>query len=86
MKSLKSYGKLTVKERQEIRDKAVFTDEFYYLSSDVKGGGVYYDDKRKMYFVVTAITSPGKWLKHRREYFTENPITLLERIESQVQA
>lgn len=48
MKSLKSYGKLTVKERQEIRDKAVFTDEFYYRSSDVKGGGVYYDDKRKM--------------------------------------
>ncbi len=83
MKSLKSYGKLTVKERQEIRDKAVFTDEFYYRSSDVKGGGVYYDDKRKMYFVVTAITSPGKWLKHRREYFDVNPINLLEKIEVQ---
>lgn len=86
MKSLKSYGKLTPAQRKEIRDKAVLTDEFYYRSYDVKGGGVYYDEKRKMFFVVTAITSPGKWLKHRREYFTENPITLLERIESQVQA
>ena len=83
MKSLKSYGKLTVKERQEIRDKAVFTDEFFYRSSELKGGNVYFDEKRKMYFVVTAITSPGKWLKHRREYFTENPLNLLEKIEAQ---
>ena len=83
MKSLKSYGKLTVKERQEIRDKAVFTDEFYYRSYDVKGGGVYYDEKRKMFFAVTAIACRGKWLKHRREYFDVNPINLLEKIEVQ---
>lgn len=86
MKSLKSYGKLTPAQRKEIRSEAVYTDEFFYRSSELKGGNVYYDQKREMYFVVTAITSPGKWLRHRREYFTENPINILERIESQVQA
>ena len=83
MKSLKSYGKLTPAQRKEIRDKAVFTDEFFYRSSELKGGNVYFDEKRKMFFVVTAITSPGKWLKHRREYFDVNPINLLEKIEVQ---
>ena len=29
MKSLKSYGYLSPAQRKEIRDKAVFTDEFF---------------------------------------------------------
>lgn len=58
MKDLKSYGRLTPEERKKIRKFCVFADDFYSGSGALKGGHVYYDQKRKLFFVVTAITSP----------------------------